>query len=251
MPEPGTTGVMAPPHPTTQTQEMQTPSSRDVLRADQRRRLLNAMATIIARDGFHGARIQDVAREARVSLRTFYAEFENKEQCFLALHLELTTSMIEYVDKSLDFDQPWKEVMRQGFQTYYGALASVPRMTRAVSIELATLSDDARKQRDDVMGKFATVLVDMVERGRGLHPEIPSQPLSDMMARGLIGGITELVDSAVVRDEIETLPELVDTTTEMLWRLVTHVEPSGEHTQRPPKSGESGITSGNGADVRR
>lgn len=251
MPEPATAALALPNLPTTLSQEMQTPSSRDVLRADQRRRLLNAMATIIARDGFHGARIQDVAREARVSLRTFYAEFENKEQCFLALHLELTAAVIEHVNASLDFDQPWKEVMRQGFKTYYRSLASVPRMTRAVSLELGTLSDEARQQRDQVMGDFATMLVDLVERGRQLHPEIPSQSLSYMMARGLIGAVTELIDSAVVRGETETITDLVDTTTEMLWRLVTHVEPSTQATAHPPKSGESGIVPDQGADVRR
>jgi len=251
MPAPGSPGASAPTHPTTQNHEMQTPSSRDALRADQRRRLLNAMATIIAQDGFHGARIQDVAREARVSLRTFYAEFENKEQCFMALHLELTSTMIEYVSSTLDFEQPWKDVMRQGFQTYYSALAAVPRMTRAVSIELATLSDDARKQRDDVMAKFATMLVDLVDRGRELHPEIQSTPLTPMMARCLIGGVTELVDSAVVREEIESVPELIDTSTEMLWRLVTHVEPILPPATGASNSGESGIVSGEGADVRR
>lgn len=228
---------------------MSTPSSRDALRADQRRRLLNAMAAVVARDGFHGARIQDIAREAKVSLRTFYAEFETKEQCFLALHRELIDQMVRNVDASLDFAQPWKEVMRQGFSTYYTALASFPMITRAVSIELATLSDQARQQRDETMDEFATLLVDLVQRGRALHPEIPSQPLPPQMARALIGSITELVDSSVVRDEIDRLPELVDTTTEMLWRLVTHVEPSGAGSA--PKSGESGIDLTAPGDIRR
>lgn len=228
---------------------MPTPSTREALRADQRRRLLNAMGAILARDGFHGARIQDIAREAKVSLRTFYAEFETKEQCFLALHAELVDQMIRVVDTSLDFTKPWKSVMRQGFQTYYDALAAFPLMTRAVSIELATLSDEARQQRDEMMERFATLLVDLVDRGRALHPDIPSQPLSPVMARGLIGGVTELVDSSVVRDEIDQLPQLVDTTTEMLWRLVTHVEPA--NADSPPKSGESGVDVGASGDVRR
>ena len=70
-----------------------------------------------------------------------------------------------------------------------------------------------------------------------------------VMARGLTGSITELVDRSVVRDEIDQLPELVDTTTEMLWRLVTHVEPA--NADSPPKFGESGIDAPAGGDVRR
>lgn len=228
---------------------MTNPSSRDELRADQRRRLLNAMATILTQDGFHGARIQDIAREAKVSLRTFYAEFETKEQCFLALHRELVDQMIRVVDESIHFDRPWKEVMRQGFQTYYGALAAYPRMTRAISIELATLSEEARRQRDESLERFAVVLVSLVARGRELYPEIPSQPLDPVMARGLIGSITELVDRNVVRDEIDQLPQLVDTTTEMLWRLVTHVEP--DHAASAPIAGDSGNDRATQGDIRR
>lgn len=228
---------------------MTSPSSRDALRADQRRRLLNAMATILTQDGFHGARIQDIAREAKVSLRTFYAEFETKEQCFLALHRELTDQMIRTVGERVDFSKPWKEVMRDGFETYYGVLAAFPRMTRAVSIELATLSDDARRQRDDALERFSDLIVNLVAQGRALHPDIPSQELSPVMARGLIGGITELVDRSVVRDEIDQLPQLVDTTTEMLWRLVTHVEPP--NAASPPISGASGIDGSAEGDVRR
>ncbi|MFT4035186.1 MAG: TetR/AcrR family transcriptional regulator [Patulibacter sp.] len=228
---------------------MPAPSPREALRADQRRRLLNAMATVLARDGFHGARIQDIAREAKVSLRTFYAEFDTKEQCFLELHEELVDQAILAVSRSLDFSQPWKEVMRQGFAIYYRAMAAFPKTTRAVSIELATLSDEARRQRDETMERFGTMIVDLVERGRALHPDIPSQPLSPLMARGLIGGITELVDRSVVHDEIDRLPELVDLTAEMLWRLVTHVEPA--NAESPPKAGESGVDTGPGGDLRR
>lgn len=228
---------------------MTTPSNRDELRADQRRRLLNAMATILTQDGFHGARIQDIAREAKVSLRTFYAEFETKEQCFLALHQELVDQLIRVIDESVVFDRPWKEVMRQGFKTYYGALAAYPRMTRAVSIELATLSDEARHQRNESLERFADALVGLVARGRELYPEIPSQPLDPVMARGLIGSITELVDRSVVRGEIDQLPQLVDATTEMLWRVVTHREPSQANSA--PISGDSGIDAATSGDVRR
>ncbi|MBO9534984.1 MAG: TetR/AcrR family transcriptional regulator [Solirubrobacteraceae bacterium] len=228
---------------------MSAPSSRDELRADQRRRLLDAMATILQRDGFHGARIQDIAREAKVSLRTFYAEFETKEQCFLALHRELVSQMTGIVRESLDFSKPWKDVMRQGFQVYYGALAAYPLFTRAISLELATLSEEARQQRDETLEDFANLLIELVERGRELHPDIPSQSLSVLMARGLTGAVTELVDRAVVRDEIDQLPEVVDTTTEMLWRMVTHVEPA--NAASAPKAGGSGVEPAADGDVRR
>ncbi len=77
-----------PPHPS-----HVYPSSREELRADQRRRLLKAMATILAEDGFHGARIQDIAREAKVSLRTFYASSRRRSSASSRCTAKLVANM--------------------------------------------------------------------------------------------------------------------------------------------------------------
>jgi hypothetical protein len=93
------------------------------------------------------------------------------------------------------------------------------------------------------------MLIELIDRGRELHPDIPSSPLSPRMARGLIGSITELVEHSVVNDEIDQIPTLVEETTEMLWRLVTHVEPA--NADNPPISGVSGINPPSGDDAVR
>lgn len=198
--------------------------------SNYRQRLVQALAVVIARDGFNGAKIQDVVKEARVSLRTFYAEFPNKEACFLELHSQIVDAMVANIGASVVFDRPWRDVMRAGFDAYFGALVAEPRLTHAVMTELATLSLEARAARERAMERFAAELVDLVDRGREANPDIPSRELTPLMARGLLGAVTELVLSRVVRGEIERLPELVDTTTDMLWSIVTNVpadEPAG------------------------
>ncbi len=76
------------------------------------------------------------------------------------------------------------------------------------------------------MTEFAQLLVDLVDRGRTLHPEISSRPLDPLMARGLVGAITDLIEPSSAPRRDRPAAGLVDVTTEMLWRLVTHVEPS-------------------------
>ncbi len=199
---------------------------RDEVRADQRRRLLDAMYEIACRDGLHAARIQDIAREARVSLRTFYAEFESKEECFLALHLELSNQVRELLAGALDFTKPWKEIMRDGFTAYFTELARQPMLTRAITVELATLSDAARERREQTMQGYADMLVGLVEFGRSQNPDGLGQPLSPLTARALVGSMTELINSHVYRNEVETIVDIADTLTEMLWRLVMFTEPA-------------------------
>ncbi len=56
---------------------------------DARQRILNALAAAVARDGYGNAKVALVAKEAHVSLRTFYEQFESKEEAFLTLHKQL------------------------------------------------------------------------------------------------------------------------------------------------------------------
>lgn len=207
-------------------------ATREEVRADQRRRLLDAMYEIACRDGLHAARIQDIAREARVSLRTFYAEFESKEECFLALHVEISNQVRELLAQALDFSKPWKEIIHDGFTAYFGALAEQPMLTRAVTVELATLSEAARERREQTMQGYAEMLVGLVEYGRSQSPDRPSQPITPLMARALVGSMTELINSHVYRNEVETIVDIADTLTEMLWRMVMFTEdaPAAEGT---------------------
>lgn len=50
-----------------------------------RNRLLDAGTTVLARRGYHAARVDDVVREAGVSHGTFYLYFANKDALVLAL----------------------------------------------------------------------------------------------------------------------------------------------------------------------
>jgi len=49
-----------------------------------RERLLDAAAKVIARDGYQGARLADVAREAGLTTGAIYSNFRDKQELFLA-----------------------------------------------------------------------------------------------------------------------------------------------------------------------
>lgn len=49
-----------------------------------RQRLLEAAAKVIARDGYQGARLADVAREAGLTTGAIYSNFRDKQELFLA-----------------------------------------------------------------------------------------------------------------------------------------------------------------------
>ena len=68
--------------------------------AGHRARLTGGLATAIAEKGYGAATIADVVRVARVSKRTFYEHFADKEACFLALYAETTEELLELISNA-------------------------------------------------------------------------------------------------------------------------------------------------------
>ncbi len=58
--------------------------SREQVAHNQRERLIAGLATAVAEKGYRAVTITDITKEARVSRRVFYENFEGKEECFLA-----------------------------------------------------------------------------------------------------------------------------------------------------------------------
>jgi AcrR family transcriptional regulator len=58
---------------------------RERQKAATRLRLLEAAATVFARRGFHGASVDEIAREAGATTGALYANFAGKEELFLEL----------------------------------------------------------------------------------------------------------------------------------------------------------------------
>src|ERR1700755_1214941 len=56
------------------------------VRADQRRRLIEAVPRVVAARGYEAMSVADVVRAAGVSRNAFYENFGDKRECFAAAH---------------------------------------------------------------------------------------------------------------------------------------------------------------------
>jgi AcrR family transcriptional regulator len=73
------------------------PSLRDEQKALTRRRLLDAAQAVFAKRGFHGASVEEIAREAGATTGALYSNFAGKADLFLELFEESsTTDVREY-----------------------------------------------------------------------------------------------------------------------------------------------------------
>ena len=71
------------------------PTLRDEAKAMFRQAVLNAAEEIFATEGVHRARIQDIAKQARVSVGTIYNHFAQKEDIVAALFAEREREILD------------------------------------------------------------------------------------------------------------------------------------------------------------
>ncbi len=100
------------------------PSLRDEQKALTRRRLLDSAEAVFARSGFHGASVDELAREAGATTGALYSNFAGKEDLFLALFEErIATDVGDYsqiVAEGATLEQQvrgaadhWMEILRE------------------------------------------------------------------------------------------------------------------------------------------
>jgi len=180
-----------------------------------RLRLVEGMVAAVDEKGYAATTIADIVRHARVSKRTFYEHFADREQCFLACYSygsELALASLTLA--ATECDGPWTEQVRAAAQAYLRTLEVNPTLTRTLIVEVHAAGPRALALRRTVLQRFADVLRERVEDGRQQHPEVRS--LTPAMSIALVGGINELVLHTVEQGHTDQLTALSDTVAELV-----------------------------------
>ncbi|HVH43596.1 MAG TPA: TetR/AcrR family transcriptional regulator [Labilithrix sp.] len=223
---------------------MQGPAQREPARGAEetdsyRLRLLEGLAAAVLERGYAKSTIADIVKNARVSKRTFYEHFADKEECFLALYEAAIDFLIQGIDHALRAPaKSWEAQLEAGLDAYLAPLETNPTLTRACLLEIQAAGPRGLEYRLRGHERFALLLRSFVERIRSDHPEL--RPLSASMATAVVGGIDELLllehrsvrGSSVSADA--RLTELRETATELI-RAVIGAPPrlSREKKARP------------------
>ena len=102
-------------------------------------RILEGFTAALAEKGYAPTTIADIVAKARVSKRTFYEHFEDKEACLLAAYRAATSAMMEAMAAAFDANaaRPWPEQVEAVIDAYVTALESTPSLTRTCLVEMA------------------------------------------------------------------------------------------------------------------
>lgn len=168
----------------------------------QRERLLEAMIVVAAESGYQEASVERILARARVSRRTFYDLFEDREACFLAAYDEVIAHVVALMVQAFNEGDTVDERMRGALQAFCDFCAEEPAAARACIVEVLAAGPRARARRSQAMERLAR----LVETG--LRETLVDDRLRPLAARALVGGVHELVYQRVDRGEASMLPAL-------------------------------------------
>jgi len=182
---------------------------KEATTASQRARMLDAVTRAVAEKGYARVTVGDVVSEAGVSRRTFYEQFKDKEDCFLAAYATGTEALIqEMVEASISVgpDADWREVLEVAIDSYVRGLAADPEFAKTFLVDVLGAGHAAVELRVQVYEQFVQQYVILARRAARQHPEIGDVP--EVYLRAMVGGIGELVQQHLLTKDAKTLPEL-------------------------------------------
>lgn len=175
----------------------------DLVKAVQRERLLAAMTGTVTELGYNALTVQNVLTRAGISRPTFYEQFEDKEDCFLAALDAAAARMRERIEAAVaDSGPSWRDRLRSGIAELLHYIADEPEEARLVIVEARASSPAGLQRRDEMLDRFAGCIDALVRK------EL-DEPPSAIAAAGIVGGIESVVYARLQKGKTDELDQLL------------------------------------------
>jgi AcrR family transcriptional regulator len=190
--------------------------SREQVESHQRDRILAAVIATVGTKGYAATTIADISRVARVSRRTLYAQFANKEECFIAAYDATTRQLLAEIVAVGTSQASYVDAVRDGIRVYLRFWAERPDAARACTVEVMAAGENALAQRERTLGSFARLFRAIAERAATEQSGLPV--VRSIVPRASILAVLDLATDYVRQGRAAALPETEDEVV-YLWLL--------------------------------
>lgn len=177
--------------------------SREQVAHNQRERLIAALAAAVAEHGYAAVTITHITAEARVSRRVFYANFEGKEECFLAAFEVVAGHVRELAAEAVEPLPDWPHRAIAAARAVLAFLAAEPDLARLCLVESQGAGPAVAARFHDAVHE----VVPFLEQGRAERPR--GRELPDTTEESVIGALVSLAGRKVAAGEAEQLEDLL------------------------------------------
>jgi AcrR family transcriptional regulator len=176
--------------------------SRRYVSSNQRERLLHGVALALTETTYSSITVADVTRAARVSRRTFYEHFADKDECFLAAYDDALARVLSEVKSARDRHADWPDQVRATVTAFVELVISDPALGRLCLLESTAIGDRAIERRERAVESFVTGILD-----GGPGHAVGGVDVAPLTAELVIGGITQVVNARLLQGRAESLRE--------------------------------------------
>ena len=186
--------------------------SREEVSASQRARMLDACCRAVSKKGYARFTVADVLEGSGVSRETFYEQFADKEECFLAAYQLSTDSVIETMSAADPGDgaaplERWDRMLT----AYLDLMAREDGYARVFLVDVYAADKRTLRRRRAVMDRFVELIAELVG----------ARSQADRFAcEAVVAAVSSLVTVRVAAGDLDELPKLRRPIMDVTRRLV-------------------------------
>ncbi len=203
----------------------------------QRSRILAAAVKAIDELGYADTTVSDVTNRARVSRRTFYELFSNREECLIAVLEDVVALIAGEVARAGVEGLPWRERVRTGLWAILSFLDREPVLARVCVIQALRGGPEVLARRDQILAGLAAV----VDEGRSEGAR--GEQCTPLTAEGIVGAAFAIVYARLLRGERKPLTDLLGELMGMIVLPYRGAAAARREMERPALAGSKGGSS--------
>jgi AcrR family transcriptional regulator len=197
---------------------------REQVAAHQRERLYKAMVECVDEHGYVATTISELVTRARISRRSFYEHFRNKDECLLATYDTVIERLRRRLSAAQDPGASWEKQLETYIRTLFDAAGDRPDAARLVCVEMGAAGPIGVQRWADGAERLQRYIVAGFARADG------PGTVPDPVARAIVGAVRRILYTRVERarsskslrtDLAELVPDL------LAWIACYHPSPEG------------------------
>jgi len=164
---------------------------------ETRTRILDAAVKAFSRNGFHQAKMDDIAETAGVSKGTLYYNFESKSLLFSATVIEGMEAVMEEIRANLKSDLPFIDHLRKLIDANVDVYLRYGDLARIVFNEVSSgIEEPVLRDIEEVRGRFIDLVAEELKAGQD---DNRIRPCNTRLAAIAIVGMVDNLCNAFVR----------------------------------------------------
>jgi AcrR family transcriptional regulator len=170
----------------------------------QRARMLSAAARVVSEHGYQKMSVARVAGGARVSRRTFYDVFEDREDCFLAIFEDALGRAAERVSGAYTGGGDWRQRVRGALEELLAFFDEEPRVASLLVVDALGAGPRVLERRAEVLKGLSVRLQADGSRAAG------AKKIAPLTGEGVSGAVLGVLHTRISQKDSKATLELLN-----------------------------------------